>query len=86
MDVEVASLAIVNTAAMKCGAQASFSVMLFFFLEKLSFLNVVTDFKDTDVLQLCWDSNVLFPSVFTLLQAEHKEESTHVFVFRLLAS
>ena len=45
-----------------------------FFLEKLSFLNVVTDFKDTDVLQLCRDSSVLFPSVFTLLQAEHKEE------------
>ena len=70
MDIEVASLANVNSATMKFGAQASFSVIFFFFFqEKLSFLNVVTDFKDIDILQVCQDSSVLFPRVFTLLQA-----------------
>ena len=56
---------------MKFGAQASFSVLFvfFFFQEKLSFLNVVTDFKDSDILQVCHDTNVLFLSVFTLFQA-----------------
>ena len=69
MDIEVASLANVNSATMKFGAQASFSVIFFFFQEKLSFLNVVTGFKDIDILQVCQDSSVLFPRVFTLLQA-----------------